>query len=259
MDPPGITVAKYCLSDETENIIQRDIVESEINLQYFDVAMMHQFDKALCGDFYDALGDTGDMSIFENKGIQKLIEYRWPLVREYVKKRLFVPFVVFLVSVSLFMSTLYQYRLESDEKLVMMYYGSMVLLALQSLYFIGIEIYQLSKAGMKYFLSPWNYLDIIPPVLLMIFFPLALMGLFDKTLEDGTRDFLNLEATLQATINLLLWLKFLYFLRIYQGTGYLIKTIIAVVMDMRYFLFILFLTMMAFGDSFRAISSSNLP
>jgi hypothetical protein len=68
-----------------------------------------------------------------------------------------------------------------------------------------------------------------------------------------------LEALMQATINLLLWLKFLYFLRIYQGTGYLIKTIIAVVLDMRYFLLILFLTMMAFGDSFRALSLSNLP
>jgi hypothetical protein len=94
----------------------------------------------------------------------------------------------------------------------------------------------------------------------LIFFPLALMGLFDLNAgEDGQRTYESLEATLQATINLLLWLKFLYFLRIYQGTGYLIKTIIAVVLDMRYFLFILFLTMMAFGDSFRAISSSNLP
>jgi hypothetical protein len=54
------------------------------------------------------------MQIFENKGIRMLIEYRWPLVREYVKKRLFVPFVVFLASVSLFMSTFYLYRLEKD-------------------------------------------------------------------------------------------------------------------------------------------------
>jgi hypothetical protein len=39
----------------------------------------------------------------------------------------------------------------------------------------------------------------------------------------------------------------------------LIKTIIAVVLDMRYFLLILLLTIIAFGDSFRAISTSNLP
>jgi len=62
---------------------------------------------------------------------------------------------------------------------------------------------------------------------------------------------------MQATISLLLWLKFLYFLRIFKSTGYLIKIIIAVCFDMRYFLFILFLTIMAFGDSMRAVSTSN--
>ena len=108
-------------------------------------------------------------------------------------------------------------------------------------------------------MSLWNYLDFIPPILLMIFCPLAIMGVFDLKLEDGTSVYLNLETTMQATINLLIWLKFLYFLRIFQGTGYLIKTIIAVVLDMRYFLLILLLTIIAFGDSFRAISTSNLP
>jgi hypothetical protein len=41
MDPPGVTVAKFCLSNETQKIVRRDVVESEINLQYFDVAMLH--------------------------------------------------------------------------------------------------------------------------------------------------------------------------------------------------------------------------
>lgn len=60
-------------------------------------------------------------------------------------------------------------------------------------------------------------------------------------------------------MSLLLWLKFLYFLRIFKSTGYLIKIIIAVCVDMRHFLLILLLTIMAFGDSMRAISTSNLP
>ncbi len=60
-------------------------------------------------------------------------------------------------------------------------------------------------------------------------------------------------------MSLLLWLKFLYFLRIFKSTGYLIKIIIAVCVDMRHFLFILFLTIMAFGDSMRQVSTSNHP
>ncbi len=104
----------------------------------------------------------------------------------------------------------------------------------------------------------WNYLDLIPPVLLLIFFPLALTGLFDIVRPDGQREYENLEASIQGTITLLLWLKFLYFLRIFQSTGYLIKIIIAVVLDMRPFLLILFLTIIAFGDSMRALATSNL-
>lgn len=36
------------------------------------------------------------MTLFDNKGIMKLIEFRWPLAREYVVKKLFIPFVLFL-------------------------------------------------------------------------------------------------------------------------------------------------------------------
>jgi hypothetical protein len=58
-------------------------------------------------------------------------------------------------------------------------------------------------------------------------------------------------------ISLILWLKLLYFLRIFKSTGYYIRTIIEVIMDIKYFLLMLLLTIMAFGDSMRQISESN--
>lgn len=78
------------------------------------------------------------------------------------------------------------------------------------------------------------------------------MGSFDG--DDKSRD---IEAILQATISLFIWLKFLYFLRIFKQTGYLIKIIIEVVKEMRFFLLILLLTIVAFGDPLQGISSSN--
>ena len=60
-------------------------------------------------------------------------------------------------------------------------------------------------------------------------------------------------------MSLVLWLKFLYFLRIFEATGYLIKIIIEVIVDMRFFLMILLLTFVAFGDAMKSISSSNPP
>lgn len=62
---------------------------------------------------------------------------------------------------------------------------------------------------------------------------------------------------MQSVISLILWLKMLYFLRIFKSTGYYIRTIVEVVKDMRYFLMMLLLTFIAFGDSLSQISSSN--
>jgi hypothetical protein len=50
------------------------------------------------------------MELFNNKGIKNLIEFRWPLVREYVVKRLFLPFVAFLFTFVLYMGQIYEWR-----------------------------------------------------------------------------------------------------------------------------------------------------
>ena len=55
----------------------------------------------------------------------------------------------------------------------------------------------------------------------------------------------------------MMWLKLLYFLRIFKSFGYYIRTIIEVIKDMRFFLMMLLLTFIAFGDSMRQIASSN--
>jgi len=67
----------------------------------------------------------------------------------------------------------------------------------------------------------------------------------------------ELEAILLGSNSLLIWLKLLYFLRIFEKTGYLISIIIEVVKEMKYFLFILMLTVFAFGDSLAQVSSIN--
>lgn len=99
-------------------------------------------------------------------------------------------------------------------------------------------------------------MDFIPPILLLAFIPLVVIGYFNPD-ESGFKPNADLEAVLSATMILLLWLKFLYFLRIFQETGYLIRIITEVVYDIRHFLLLLLLTIVAFGDSMRSISTSN--
>lgn len=62
---------------------------------------------------------------------------------------------------------------------------------------------------------------------------------------------------MKGVMSLFIWLKLLYFMRIFQSTGYLIRSIIHVCGDMRYFLLILLLTIVAFGEAIEAISESS--
>jgi hypothetical protein len=42
------------------------------------------------------------------------------------------------------------------------------ILILFCIYFLAIEIKQLSKSGFRYFLQVWNYTDFVPPFLIII-------------------------------------------------------------------------------------------
>lgn len=58
-------------------------------------------------------------------------------------------------------------------------------------------------------------------------------------------------------MSLMIWLKLLYFLRIFTATSYLIRIIVEVIIDIRHFLLVLLLTFIAFGDAFYSINTSN--
>jgi hypothetical protein len=54
-----------------------------------------------------------------------------------------------------------------------------------------------------------------------------------------------------------MWIKVLYFLRIFKTTGYLIRMIISVATGMRTFILIVVVTLAAFGDAMLRISLGN--
>jgi len=122
------------------------------------------------------------------------------------------------------------------------------ILCLFSAYFILNEIKQLFDNPLEYLSSVWNYVDIIPPV--GIFTLVALFFLDIKGIEE-------IERQIQAVTTFFMWLKLLYFMRIFKNTGYLIRMIITVIYDMRHFLLVLLVALIAFGDTFLVISLGN--
>jgi len=67
----------------------------------------------------------------------------------------------------------------------------------------------------------------------------------------------ELERAIQSVTTFFMWLKLLYFMRIFKNTGYLIRMIVVVITDMGSFLLVLLIGLVAFGDSFLSIAHGN--
>ncbi len=277
---PGISTSSYWMSDEERNAIvhtgleEEDGVEQEIRLEYIDIPSLHTYTSPHTQAFFDALANCEDYELFEQTAIKKIIEFKWPLTKEYTIKKLLVPYLIFMSTYLIYMNWVYMMRFEPGYDMVNLVFIGV--LGFFCWYFVVLELSQLRNEGLEYLTSFWNYLDLIPPFTLAVFLPLEILGYFDyregvahyiaeqriknyfgQEAEDPTITIRTIEGVLQAILSLIMWLKLLYFLRIFKSTGYYIRTIVEVIQDMRYFLLMLMLTFIAFGDSMRQISTSN--
>jgi len=99
----------------------------------------------------------------------------------------------------------------------------------------------------KYLASPWNYIDLIP--LGLIYFSFILNTFVDMPL---------LDRPINAVICFFMWIKFLYFFRIFRQTSKFISMIEEIIKDMRDFLVVFFITMFGFSQGMMIVSNSNI-
>jgi len=60
-----------------------------------DLPLLHCFGEQSGEEFFEALANADDLNLFNNRSIQTLIDYKWPVVRSYTIMRLFFPFIVY--------------------------------------------------------------------------------------------------------------------------------------------------------------------
>lgn len=92
-----------------------------------------------------------------------------------------------------------------------------------SLYFLHNEYWQLRNSSTlwSYFTSIWNYIDLIP--ILMVFTAMFISFLSSIQKENN---FLKVERYINAVASFFIWFKLLYFFRVFRVYGHLIKTIV---------------------------------
>jgi hypothetical protein len=76
-------------------------------------------------------------------------------------------------------------------------------------------------------------------------------------LDEAPETFSGTEATLNAITCFFIWMKGLYFMRIFASFAYLIRMIVNVVIDMKTFLMVLLITLIAFANAFFCLSEAN--
>lgn len=64
---------------------------------------------------------------------------------------------------------------------------------------------------------------------------------------------------LMAICTLIFFMRFFYFLRIFDNTAHLIRTIIEITVDIQNFIYVFFLAIIGFGLSFYILSNNNDP
>ncbi len=99
---------------------------------------------------------------------------------------------------------------------------------------------------MEHFTDPWNYLDIVPPVLIVT---AEILNLFTHN-DEASLDYFRVVRTLYSITAFAMWLRLLYFFRIFEQTNFYIKMLISVVADMGQFMFIFVFTLLAFAHTF---------
>jgi hypothetical protein len=165
-----------------------------VRLQYVDIPRIHDISDDVSKDFMGALADSEDMKLFETTAIKKLIEFQWPIVLKYTILRLLVPFILFLSTYTTYIHGYFSEEndfMKPDMKVVV---G--IMLAVFASYILIIEAFQLLKNGIGYFFEVWNYLDFLPPTLILVFLELDFSGYFDAKDENGELIHLTTKATL---------------------------------------------------------------
>ena len=189
--------------------------------------------------------------MFENTIIKSIIDFKWPLVKTYTVRFLFIPFIIYLAAFVVFSNVLdKQLPDNEDKKKAKMAF--IIILYILSSYLLLTEIVQLIHKKWMYFSTIWNFPDIIVPVLVIVVISHHL-----KELQDDDYKKPKFIVTVHSFCSLLIWIKFLYFLRIYRPTGYFIRMLSTVIWEIRTFLLVLMIVYLGFGEAFLRLSQNN--
>ncbi|CDW74119.1 wd-40 repeat protein [Stylonychia lemnae] len=188
---------------------------------------------------HQSLQDTAIQGIFTSEAINRILQYKWNLVKNYAYSQtlIYFAFVILIIYHSVF-------NKNSHSCIIM-------ILAFGG-YFLFWEGFQMIMNYRAYVGEIWNLLDIGRVALITWYCFTAL-----KNLSDDRHALDNNNKIVLGGLNILVFLRILPYFRLNQNSRVLIRLIIEVCKDMLSFTLLLILCVLGFAITFNIIESEH--
>ena len=84
-----------------------------MSITVFDIPAFHHFGNPNGRQLVQAFSKSDDISLFDRKFVQAILEYQWPAVRYAILRDLFAPYLVFLMAFNYY--AIFQFEAEAKQ------------------------------------------------------------------------------------------------------------------------------------------------
>lgn len=189
------------------------------------------------------LAETDCIDLFSLQIVRLIIRFCWSYFRQYIVIYLFIPYLTYF-GLFVFYATYLHKKQAENENGTWEGFGiastlAIIVLLIFIAYFAYFEARQIFFHKVYYFVSFWNMMDLVSLILNTIILIADLAGLDEAEL-----------VTLSACAVLIMWLKIFYFGRIFLSTAAMIRMVLEITYDMKFFLMVLLIAIAGFGNCF---------
>mmetsp|Transcript_9029 Transcript_9029/g.8461 ORF Transcript_9029/g.8461 Transcript_9029/m.8461 type:complete len:293 (-) Transcript_9029:459-1337(-) len=93
---------------QTKLLNTTNVTEQPLNVFIFDIPHVHKYLNDNADNILDALANTDQIELFDCISVRSVIEMKWPIVRAGIVKRLFIPYLLFLLAFLIYSTTIFE-------------------------------------------------------------------------------------------------------------------------------------------------------
>ena len=227
--------------DEEETLLKR------VSIKGIEFDWIFQGDQA--NQFLKDLSTTDNIHIFGQNIIRDIILFEWAYFKRVIFWKLFIPYLIYFVMFCIYTTWLLERQFNEEDTSGGYHIASYVIgcvILLFNCFWAYIESRQIMFHGFDYLKSFWNMLDTFS----------VIMNTTVVIMDFATASFENTNRVAAVSV-LVLYFKLFYFLRIFFATAYLVRMIIEIMLDMKFFVSVLMIATLAFGNAFYILGRNS--